>query len=143
MALVIFFVSDPAKSVAEMVRVVESGGSVASYAWDILGGGFPLEPIRVELRAMGFEPPLPPRSDVSRMDALLELWSRAGLDAIDTRVITVQRTFADFDDFWTTTLTSSVGPFVATALSSLRVRAAEHGHVPEPDEGPYRGAKPE
>jgi SAM-dependent methyltransferase len=113
MALVIFFVSDPAKSVAEMVRVVESGGSVASYAWDILGGGFPLEPIRVELRAIGFEPPLPPRSDVSRMDALLELWSRAGLDAIETRVITVQRTFADFDDFWKTTLSSSFGPFVA------------------------------
>ena len=78
--------------------MVGSGGSVATYAWDILGGGFPLEPIQAELRGMGFKPPLPPRSDASRMDALLDLWSRAGLDAIETKGITVQRTFVDFDD---------------------------------------------
>src|SRR5262249_8952406 len=45
MALVIFFVPDPAQGVAEMVRVVRPGGTVATYAWDLLGGGFPLEPI--------------------------------------------------------------------------------------------------
>jgi SAM-dependent methyltransferase len=118
MALVIFFVPDPAKSVAEMVRVVGSGGSVATYAWDILGGGLPLEPIQVELRAMGITPPLPPRSDASRMDALLDLWTGAGLDAIETREIAVQRTFADFDDFWTTTLISSLGPLVAAMSPS-------------------------
>ena len=41
MALVIFFVPDPAKGVAEMVRVVSPGGTVAAYAWDMAGGGFP------------------------------------------------------------------------------------------------------
>ncbi|WP_210253792.1 methyltransferase domain-containing protein [Bradyrhizobium sp. S69] len=41
MALVIFFVPDPAKGIAEMVRVVAPGGTVAAYAWDIMGGGFP------------------------------------------------------------------------------------------------------
>ena len=56
MALVIFFVPDPAKGVAEMKRALRPGGMVASYAWDILGGGFPLEPIRIELRAMGLKP---------------------------------------------------------------------------------------
>ena len=53
MALVIFFVPDPAKGVAEMARVVRPGGIAAAYAWDILGGGFPQEPLRIELRAMG------------------------------------------------------------------------------------------
>jgi ubiquinone/menaquinone biosynthesis C-methylase UbiE len=44
MALVIFFVPDPGKGVAEMSRVVRPGGVVAAYAWDMFGGGFPLEP---------------------------------------------------------------------------------------------------
>src|SRR6185369_2343703 len=34
MALVIFFVPEPAKGVAEMRRVVAPGGMVAAYAWD-------------------------------------------------------------------------------------------------------------
>jgi hypothetical protein len=38
-----------------MARVVRPGGRIAAYAWDILGGGFPLEPIRVEMLAMGVE----------------------------------------------------------------------------------------
>lgn len=115
MALVLFFVPDPAKGVAEMMRVVCPGGMVANYVWDMLGGGVPLEPIQVEMRAMGVTPLLPPRSDASRMEALRDLWTGAGLDAVETREITVQRTFADFDDFWTTTLLgSSVGPTVAT-----------------------------
>jgi ubiquinone/menaquinone biosynthesis C-methylase UbiE len=114
MALVLFFVPDPAKGVAEMMRVVCPGGTVANYVWDMLGGGVPLEPIQVEMRAMGVTPLLPPRSDASRMEALRDLWTGAGLDAVETREITVQRTFADFDDFWTTTLLgSSVGPTIA------------------------------
>ena len=114
MALVLFFVPDPAKGVAEMMRVVCPGGTVANYVWDMLGGGVPLEPIQVEMRAMGVTPLLPPRSDASRIEALRDLWAGAGLDAIETREITVQRTFTDFDDFWTTTLLgSSVGPTVA------------------------------
>jgi ubiquinone/menaquinone biosynthesis C-methylase UbiE len=60
MALVILFVPDPAKGVAEMKRVVRSGGLVAAYAWDIFGGGFPLEPVHAVLRAKGIEYPLPP-----------------------------------------------------------------------------------
>jgi len=115
MALVIFFVPDPEKGVAEMARVVSPGGSVAAYAWDLFGGGFPMEPIQAEMRAMGLKPVLPPSAGVSRMESLRELWSAAGLDAVETREITVNRTFPDFDDFWTTSLLSP----------SLRARFAE------------------
>jgi SAM-dependent methyltransferase len=113
MALVIFFVPDPVKGVTEMVRVVRPGGTVATYVWDMLGGGVPLEPIQVEMRAMGVTPQLPPNSSASRMEALRGLWTGAGLDAIETREITVQRTFVNFDDFWKTSMESSVGPTVA------------------------------
>jgi hypothetical protein len=41
-----------------------------------------------------------------------------GLDAVETRDITVQPVFADFDDFWTTSVVgSSVGPIVAAMPS--------------------------
>ena len=102
MPLVIFFVPDPAKGVAEMARVVCPGGLVSAYAWDMVGRAFPYAPLLEELRGLGVEVPVPPSNDASRLEAMHELWTGAGLSAIDTRVITVQRTFADFDDYWTT-----------------------------------------
>jgi SAM-dependent methyltransferase len=91
MALVIFFVPEPAKGLAEMVRVVRPGGMVAAYAWDMLGGGFPFAPLQAEVRALGITPPQPPSAAVSRMDALRDLWADAGLESVETREITVQR----------------------------------------------------
>jgi ubiquinone/menaquinone biosynthesis C-methylase UbiE len=121
MALVIFFVPDPAKGVAEMVRVVSPGGTVAAYAWDMAGGGFPRQPIQTELLAMGFPPVRFPSFDASKMDNLQNLWRDAGLDNVETRKIEVQRTFADFDDFWATAmLGSTIGPTVAAMTSSDR-----------------------
>ena len=119
MALVIFFVPDPAKGVSEMARVVGPGGTVSTYVWDMLGGGFPQEAIHTEIANMGLTPVRPPRSDASRMEALQDLWTGAGLRAIETREITVQRTFVDFDDFWTINLLgSTVRPTVATMAPS-------------------------
>src|SRR6516164_6723802 len=117
MALVIFFVPDPAKGVAEMARVVRPGGMVAAYAWDIFGGGFTLEPIRIEMRAMGLTVLNPPSSEASRIEALRELWTRAGLNEVEMREITVQRTFPNFADFWTTSLSSPNMRSVIPAIS--------------------------
>ncbi len=133
MALVIFFVPDPAKGVAEMTRVVGPGGTVAAYAWDMLGGGFPLEPLRAGMRALGLKAPHPPSVDASRMEALRDLWVGAGLDAVETREITVQRTFADFDDFWATSLLSpSLGPSIAAMPPGdvERLKAQVRAHLP-------------
>jgi ubiquinone/menaquinone biosynthesis C-methylase UbiE len=114
MALVIFFVPEPAKGVAEMVRVVRPGGTIAAYAWDMLGGGFTLEPIYVELRALGVTPLLPPSSPASRMAALHALWTDAGLAEVETREIAVERSFADFEELWATSVFgSSLRPALA------------------------------
>lgn len=104
MALVLFFVPEPAKGVAEMARVVKPGGSVSAYAWDILGGGFPQERILNELRAMGRNPPRPPSVEAARRETMERLWRDAGLVDVETRVIAVERSFDDFDDLWNTLL---------------------------------------
>jgi SAM-dependent methyltransferase len=105
MALVIFFVPDPARGVAEMKRVVRPGGAVSAYVWDLLEpGGFPLAPIHEVISAMGGQPALPPRADVSRIGALHALWTDAGLKNVAVREITVARTFKDFDDLWAAAL---------------------------------------
>jgi|SoiMethySBSTD1v2_1073268.scaffolds.fasta_scaffold313499_1 ubiquinone/menaquinone biosynthesis C-methylase UbiE len=140
MALVLVFVPDPVQGVAEMVRVVGPGGIIATYMWDMEGGGFPLDPIHTEVRAMGLAPPRPPRMDASRMEVLRGLWTAAGLEAVETRDIAVTRTFADFDDFWMTNLKSpALGPTlgamasedVETLKSRLRARlpADSQGHI--------------
>lgn len=116
MALVLFFVPDPVKGVAEMVRVVRPGGTITAYLWDLPGGGFPMEPVQAEMRAMGFPTVRPPSTDASRMDALRGLWTDAGLEQIETREIAVRRSFTDFADVWATCLLS---PSVAAVLATM------------------------
>jgi SAM-dependent methyltransferase len=140
MPLVIFFVPDPVRGVAEMVRVVCRGGTVAAYAWDMFGGGFPYESLHIEMRELGVVIPVPPSPGASRTEAMRDLWTDAGLEAVDTREITVQRTFADFDDYWTTILGgASVGPTLAAMASAdlerlkvrmrTRLRADANGRI--------------
>jgi ubiquinone/menaquinone biosynthesis C-methylase UbiE len=116
MALVVFFLPDPPKGVSEMVRVLRPGGMAAAYAWDMLGGGFTLEPIFVELREMGISPALPPSVEAANTETLRVLWSNAGLGEIETREITVQRTFNDFDEYWAT---SMKGPGASLGVAGI------------------------
>ena len=143
MALVIFFLPNPTKGIAEMARVVRPGGTVATYVWDMLGGGFPWEPIHAEMREMGVKPLLPPTVAASRLDVLRNLWVTAGIEATELRTITVQRTFLNFEDFWTTTtLAASLQPTLATmtfdaterlkAQVRLRLSTNAAGHVVYP-----------
>src|SRR6185295_415669 len=130
MPLVIFFVPDPATGVAEMARVVYPGGLVAAYAWDMPGGGFPYAALRDEMCGMGLEGPMPPSPDASRIEAMRDLWMGAGLEAVETRELAVQRTFADFDDYWKTILGGpSVGPIlkamVPDEMALLKARMRE------------------
>ena len=98
MALVISFIPDPAKAVAEMARVVRPGGIVATYMWDIPGGGLPLAPVGRAFKAMGKE--YSRTSDnASRREVMQTLWQGAGLQAVETRVIRITVNYTSFDDF--------------------------------------------
>jgi hypothetical protein len=65
--------------------------------------------MHAEMDALGFAAPKPPRSEITSLAALKQLWKGAALKEIETREITVQRTFTDFEDYWTTsTLAATV-----------------------------------
>ncbi|MBV29016.1 MAG: SAM-dependent methyltransferase [Actinobacteria bacterium] len=113
MALVLFFVPDPAAGAMEMVRVTKRGGSVSAYVWDVLEGGLPNEVISAQLRQLDIAYPMAPSAEVSRMGQLHETWVDAGLNNIETKQISVHRTFDNFQEFWDiTTLSPSIGPIV-------------------------------
>ena len=127
MALVIFFVPEPPRGVAEMLRVTKPGGLISAYAWDMLGGGFPLELIYDELATLGVTAPMPPSAEVSRMDALAALWHDAGVADTETQVITVERTFPDFETLWAINLSGQrlSGPAASMApdlIASLKAQ---------------------
>jgi len=112
-----------------MARVVRPGGTIAAYAWDLFGGGFPLEPIGAELRAMNIRPFLPPSPDASRAENLRALWTQAGATDVDMHVIKVERTFASFDEFWSIAMTSNVRMVIdkmpATDAEHLKTKVRE------------------
>lgn len=113
MPLVLFFVPEPARGVAEMVRVVGPGGWVAAYAWDLQGQGFPYEGVRDALAEHGIEVPQPPSPTASNREVMDALWLAAGLQEVAHTVIEVQRAFVDWPDLWSTLLLApSVGPLL-------------------------------
>jgi len=116
MALVIFFVPEPARGVAEMVRVVRPGGSVSAYAWDMFGGGFPFAALQEEMLAFGGTPLWPPSVEASRVEVMRALWTDAGLEDVHTRQIVVERTFSDFETFWRIAQT---GPRIAPRVAAM------------------------
>jgi SAM-dependent methyltransferase len=133
MALVITFIPDPAKAAAELARVVRPGGIVATYMWDIGGGGLPLAPVGRALKAMGKD-----YSRISetaaRRDTMQTLWEGAGLQGVETRVIRITVDYASFDDFCASNLVP-IGPSgqVIAKMSPAeteQLKAHLHAHLP-------------
>jgi ubiquinone/menaquinone biosynthesis C-methylase UbiE len=137
MALVIFFVPDPARGVAEMVRVTRPGGTIAAYAWDMLGGGFPLQFLYDELSRLGIDAPMPPSAEASRIGEMDRLWRSGGIVDVETRSITVERTFTDFETMWAINMSGPRTSAIASTMSeemrgalkeAVRARMPVDGH---------------
>jgi ubiquinone/menaquinone biosynthesis C-methylase UbiE len=99
-ALVINFIPDRAKALAEMRRVSRRGGVVAGYVWDFAANRGTNAPIREGLRRVGADVPIVVGTQDSRLDALAGLFTRAGFSDIATRPIDIAVMFRDFDDLW-------------------------------------------
>ncbi len=116
MALVIFFVPDPKKGITEMARVTKKGGILGAYAWDVVSGGLPMEPMHKIMREMGIQYPLPPSVEASQKSEMKKLWEDIGLTEVKTSTFHVKRSFKNFEEYWNI---SSLGPSVVGALHGL------------------------
>jgi SAM-dependent methyltransferase len=99
-ALVINFIPDRPRALAEMRRVGCPGGLIAGYVWDFIAERSPTSPIRIGLRQIGANLSPVPGMEYSQLEALGTLFARGGLKDIATRTIDVTVSIPDFDDFW-------------------------------------------
>lgn len=101
--LVLNFVPNPAKMVAEMARAGRPGSTVALYVWDYAGG---MELMRHFWNAAtALDPTAASLDETARFpicapEPLRTLFDAAGLSRVATCAIDVPTAFRDFDDYW-------------------------------------------
>jgi len=107
--LVVHFMADPVAGLREMGRVTRIGGVVAACVWDHAGGRGPLSAFWRAVREL--DPGADDESNLAgvREGHLAELFTQAGLDAVEVTTLTVQVRQAGFDSWWET-FTLGVGP---------------------------------
>jgi SAM-dependent methyltransferase len=99
-ALVINFIPDRARALAEMRRVGRPGAVLAGFVWDFAGSSSPGSPLRRAMHRIGAEVAVVPGTDTSRLDAIHRLFAQAGLHEIATSTIDATVSFPDFDELW-------------------------------------------
>src|SRR5262249_34301637 len=98
-ALVINFIPDRARALAEMRRVARPGGQVAGYVWDFAANRGTVGPLRDAMRQVGLAAPMPGQAE-STLAALQSLFAGVGFGEIETRPIDITCTYASFDEMW-------------------------------------------
>ncbi|WP_069299368.1 class I SAM-dependent methyltransferase [Neptunicoccus sediminis] len=110
--LVMNFIPDKEHAMAQLLRCVDEGGTVAAYVWDYSGH---VQFMRhfwdaaVALDPAAREKDEGVRFPICRPDALAALFTSAGLCDVVTAPIDIVTPFENFDDYWTPFL-SGVAP---------------------------------
>src|SRR5829696_9907096 len=125
--LVLNFVPQAERAVAEMARVARPGGTVGAYVWDYAEG---MGLMRHFWDAAGALGPKAKELDEGRRfwlckpEPLRRLFLSAGLGGVEVREIEVPTRFRDFDDYWSPFL-GGQGPAPSYAMSLSEERRAE------------------
>ena len=101
--LMLNFVPQPNRAVAEMVRTAKPGSVVAAYVWDYAGK---MQMMRhfwnaaAALYPTAYDLDEGRRFPICQPDPLSELFEGAGLTHVEVRPIDIATDFQDFDDYW-------------------------------------------
>ena len=103
-ALVLHFMPDRAKALAEMKRVTCGGGIVSSYTWERTqtDNFAPYAPMLRAIEKIGVEPMRSPTVPEANLEGLQAAIEAAGFDDIAVSRIEASQSFRDFDDYWET-----------------------------------------
>jgi SAM-dependent methyltransferase len=134
--LVVHFMKDPVAGLAEMARVVVPGGTVSACVWDHAGGGGPLSTFWKAVLDLDDTAPDESHLAGAREGHLAELATAAGLQDIESALLTVNVGFAGVADWWEP-YTLGVGPagaYVAGLDEQARDALLQHCTelLPEP-----------
>ena len=124
--LMLNFVPEPERAVAEMARAVRPGGVVAAYVWDYAGKMQLMRHFWNAATALdGAAAALDEgrRFPVCQPEALAALWRGANLGAVETTAIDIDTDFVDFDDYWMP-FTGGQGPAPGYAMALSEERRA-------------------
>jgi SAM-dependent methyltransferase len=107
--LVVHFMADPVRGLAEMARVTVDGGVVAASVWDLVGGRAPISPFWCAARELDAGVEGEDRRAGAGEGKLTELFKEAGLEEIEETALTVHVEHETFDAWWEP-FTLGVGP---------------------------------
>lgn len=124
--LILNFVPDPAKAVAEMSRVTRPGGTIAAAVWEY-GGAMEMlrvfweEAIDLDARAADHDER---RMPLCRRGELMALWRAHELQDVIEEPLTIRMPFVSFDDYWLPFQEQQgpAGAYVATLGQDARER---------------------
>ena len=130
--LVLNFVSQPSRMVAEMQRVARVGGTVAAYVWDYAGqmqlmryfwdAAVALDPAASNLDEGQ-------RFPICQPEPLRQLFRAEGLREVEVEMIDIPTAFRNFDDYWSPFLGGQApAPCYAMSLSEER-RSGLREHI--------------
>ena len=116
--LVLNFVPDHERAVAEMRRVTRRGGGVSACVWDYNEGMQMLRFFWDE--AVALDPAAEKKDErhmkLSREGQFGEAWKKAGLASVQEKPLVIEQSYSSFDDYWEPFL-KGAGPAGAYAVS--------------------------